>query len=322
MSKELEMSNRPREVRKIKRIDKRYLLTDKQEKFCLEFLRTHDPRQAALNAGYNPQAVDHYVSQLMKFPRVRKYIDDAFEHEYGIKRQTFRAEMIQQLEYIAKAHTREVLNPDGTVKPPSEWSEQGSAAVSEYSVLETPNGLLTRVKFKDNFKAIMLACKLLDTSPVSPPPPTFPQSQEEIPTLKGQNLDQIDDRIMSGISSAMQIKIMRQEKGREQVEKHNISKAENELLAKKEHLVQELQSEQPVEIGPKDDYGLLSSEELGYEEEPDDLPHNPYSSAPLTESEESLVTSRLLRDVGYKKVAGEMAKLDYDAKVLSKQSKS
>ncbi len=183
------------------------VLPKKHEKFAIEFLKTREGTQSAIAAGYPEAKAATYAAHLLKDPKVRKFIDDEIELALASERSLYRKDLIGFLKDMSSACIHEALNDDGSIKPPSQWSERVKAAVSEYSVIDTPNGRLSKIKFWDRHKSIVLTAKLLDINPLQVVEDT---SQVDTTMVNGLTADEIDSNILVGLSSESIAKLQAQ----------------------------------------------------------------------------------------------------------------
>lgn len=54
-------------------------MTEKQKRFCLEYIKDPNATQAAIRAGYNPKSAKSIGSENLTKPDIQKYIQEAFE---------------------------------------------------------------------------------------------------------------------------------------------------------------------------------------------------------------------------------------------------
>jgi hypothetical protein len=50
-------------------------LTPKQHRFCVEYLKDRNGKEAAIRAGYSPKAAAQQAYELLKLPKVRSMVD-------------------------------------------------------------------------------------------------------------------------------------------------------------------------------------------------------------------------------------------------------
>ncbi len=182
-------------------------LPKKHEKFAIEFIKTRNATQSAITAGFAPSRADQAGYSLLRDPKIRKFIDDEIELALGAERPLYRKDLIKFLKDMSSACIHEAINDDGSIKPPSQWSDRVKAAVSEYSVLDTPNGRLSKIKFWDRHKSIILTAKLLDINPIQI---LEDPTKQDTTMVNGLTADQIDDNIVSGLSQEKILQLQEQ----------------------------------------------------------------------------------------------------------------
>lgn len=80
-------------------------MTDRQERFCREYMKDHDARAAALRAGYGARRALRTAGELLNAPEVSAYIKEMEEHA-GKRRVACTPEI---LEYFTKLMRDEVF---------------------------------------------------------------------------------------------------------------------------------------------------------------------------------------------------------------------
>ena len=144
-------------------MDENKALTDKQERFCLEYLTDLNATQAAIRAGYSENTANEQGSRMLAKVNVQKRIAE-LQAERAERLQIQQDDILRELASIAfasPAHYMDVVQVDGTsrilVKPTAEWTEQQKAAVT--SIKNTPNGV--EIRLSDKVKALELLGKHL-----------------------------------------------------------------------------------------------------------------------------------------------------------------
>ncbi len=80
------------------------MLTDKQKRFCTEYLKDLNATQAAIRAGYSPKYANRSADKTMKCEAVKKFIQEALD----TINQTNIAQAEEVLEYLTKTMRGEV----------------------------------------------------------------------------------------------------------------------------------------------------------------------------------------------------------------------
>lgn len=97
-------------------------LTDKQQRFCEEYIIDWNGTRAAIAAGYSEKTAYSIGSENLRKPEIKDYIAECknkIEELAGVSK--LRA--IKQLSRMAFADISEAYNDDGTLKPLSQMSE-------------------------------------------------------------------------------------------------------------------------------------------------------------------------------------------------------
>lgn len=88
-------------------------MTDKQKRFCDEYLIDCNATQAAIRAGYSPKTAYSIGEENLKKPELKTYIDERLEQLRSEK----IADAQEVLEYLTSVmrgeHTEQVLRLDG-----------------------------------------------------------------------------------------------------------------------------------------------------------------------------------------------------------------
>ena len=88
-------------------------VTDKQKRFCDEYLIDCNATQAAIRAGYSPKTAYSIGEENLKKPELKTYIDERLEQLHSEK----TADAQEVLEYLTSVmrgeHTEQVLRLDG-----------------------------------------------------------------------------------------------------------------------------------------------------------------------------------------------------------------
>lgn len=88
-------------------------MTDKQKRFCDEYLIDCNATQAAIRAGYSPKTAYSIGEENLKKPELKTYIDERLEQLHSEK----TADAQEVLEYLTSVmrgeHKEQVLRLDG-----------------------------------------------------------------------------------------------------------------------------------------------------------------------------------------------------------------
>jgi phage terminase small subunit len=98
-------------------------LTEKQKRFCDEYIKLGNAKEAAINAGYSKKTAKSMGAENLTKPDLKKYIDERME-QLASERIMSAQEILERLSLIANAKIKEtvvVANADGyseVEKPP------------------------------------------------------------------------------------------------------------------------------------------------------------------------------------------------------------
>lgn len=109
-------------------------LSDRETKFCHEYVVDFMGSKAARRAGYSGgsgNAARQYAWKLRQNPEIQALIEDlTADHleQLGITKER----VLREMAAIAFSDVREMLTFDGKVSDPDEWSDETAAAVASY----------------------------------------------------------------------------------------------------------------------------------------------------------------------------------------------
>lgn len=100
-------------------------LTPKQRRFVSEYLKDQNGTQAAIRAGYSKKTAQQISSRLLLNVVIRQIIEQKLQkHDITADR------VLQELSRLAFSDLRSLYNPDGSLKPVHEWSDDAARAVA------------------------------------------------------------------------------------------------------------------------------------------------------------------------------------------------
>ncbi len=138
-------------------------MTNKQKRFCEEYLIDLNATQAAIRAGYSPDSARQSGSDNMNNPYIRARIDKAIAEQS--KRTGVNADrVIRELAKIAFVNSDNVIDAD-TAKLKDDVTADDTAAISSVRVKTIPTadgeGVEREIKLADKTKALELLGKHL-----------------------------------------------------------------------------------------------------------------------------------------------------------------
>lgn len=144
-------------------------LTEKQEKFCQEYVIDLNAGAAARRAGYS-EKTDYSIGwENLRKPEIQSRIAE-LRKETASALNITREKVAQELARIAFSDVREVFTEDGALKPISEWPDEVAAAIGSVETDELFEGrgedrekvgVTRKVKTWDKVKAAEALAKLM-----------------------------------------------------------------------------------------------------------------------------------------------------------------
>lgn len=138
-------------------------MTNKQKRFCEEYLIDLNATQAAIRAGYSPKSAHSIATENMQKPAVRVRIDEALATRS--KRTGVNADrVVRELARVAFVNPCDVIDMESaTLK--DDATEDDTAAVASVKVKTIPTadgqGMEREIKMADKLKALELLGKHL-----------------------------------------------------------------------------------------------------------------------------------------------------------------
>ncbi|GAB2774263.1 hypothetical protein GCM10027275_16620 [Rhabdobacter roseus] len=141
-------------------------LTDKQKRFCDEYVLDFNATQAAIRAGYSEKSAREIACRLLTNVDVQKRIEErkaALDAQLENKYLISKARLLDQYAYSGFSDLRGFFNADGTMKPITELSDEQAACLASIEVHEqftyvdgqkAPNGVIKKIKVWDKLRAL------------------------------------------------------------------------------------------------------------------------------------------------------------------------
>lgn len=131
-------------------------MTNKQKRFCEEYLIDLNATQAAIRAGYSSESAYAIGSENMKKPQIRARIDKAIAEQS--KRTGINADrVVRELARIALLNPKNVVNfKDATVLENASDDDLAAVASVRVKIIPTADGLGVEreIKLHDKLKAL------------------------------------------------------------------------------------------------------------------------------------------------------------------------
>jgi len=114
-------------------------LTDKQKRFCEEYVIDFNGLQAAIRAGYAKNSAAGQASELLTKPNISSYVKQ-LQSKLGEACSVSAQDIIEELKKIAFSDINNLLSAGNTIKDITTLENRISAAVSSIKVTEKPDG--------------------------------------------------------------------------------------------------------------------------------------------------------------------------------------
>ena len=88
-------------------------LTEKQKKFCQEYLIDLNAKQAAIRAGYSEDTSGEMGYENLNKPHLRKYIDERLEEAMRNRKTELKTRVLDELEDVAFDEGEIITDKDG-----------------------------------------------------------------------------------------------------------------------------------------------------------------------------------------------------------------
>lgn len=145
-------------------------LTAMQEAYCQSYIKhPENQSQAAIDAGFSPNAAAVKASVMMRDERIQKRIAELMEERN--KRLRVSADyVLLRLVEIDQMDVLDILNDDGSLKPISQWPKIWRTTLSGFDLSSTIinmnedaiENILKKIKWPDKVKNLELIGKHVD----------------------------------------------------------------------------------------------------------------------------------------------------------------
>lgn len=133
------------------------MLTDKEERFCLEYIIDLNATQAAIRAGYSEKTAGSIGHENLKKPEIESFIIE-LKKSRSIRTQITADKVLQELANVGFANLQDYLNGDLTVKNIQILKRKKASAISSIkkTTFESEMGVKTTIEFKlhDKIRAL------------------------------------------------------------------------------------------------------------------------------------------------------------------------
>ncbi len=132
-------------------------LTEKQTRFCQEYVVNLNATQAAIKAGYGKYSAATTALHLLEKPAIQAYVNE-LKQDIGLRLQIRADKVVEELACLAFANLLEFVTPEMKLKDFSVMPPEKFAAIESFSITETewPGGHKTTasVKLHDKIRAL------------------------------------------------------------------------------------------------------------------------------------------------------------------------
>ena len=145
------------------------ILTPKQERFCQEYIKDLNGRQAAIRAGYSEKTANEQASQLLAKLHIASRVAE-LKGESAERLKIDADEILRELHRLAMVDVTQAFDDMGGLKPFKEMPEDVRKAIAGLEVSEifegsgdqrTAIGLLKKIRMWDKPRALELLGKHL-----------------------------------------------------------------------------------------------------------------------------------------------------------------
>ena len=140
-------------------------LTDKQRRFCDEYLIDLNGTQAAIRAGYSKKSAMELGYQLLQKTPVQEYVQQ-LKKERSKRTEVTADRALQELARIGFSDIRRTIGANDRLLDPSEWDDDTAAAIASLEVVQSnkpdePIEHTHKIKTWDKNSALEKLCKHL-----------------------------------------------------------------------------------------------------------------------------------------------------------------
>lgn len=142
-------------------------LTDKQERFCLEYLKDLNATQSAIRAGYSKKTANEQGARLMSDSNILTRLSELKE-ERNKKLEADADYILRRLIEIDKLDIADILADSGDIKPVSEWSDAWKRSIQSLDIQvkteDDINVYIKKIRLPDKLRNLELLGKHIDVS--------------------------------------------------------------------------------------------------------------------------------------------------------------
>lgn len=135
--------------------------TNKELAFIREYVKTNNATQSAIAAGYSENSAETLGCRLLAKPKIQAELSKRLS-QINERVDVKVSDVLKVMKAILTFDPRDLYFPDGSIKPPNEWSDEVAMAIQGFEVTELFDGsgdakhafgMLKKVKLADRMKA-------------------------------------------------------------------------------------------------------------------------------------------------------------------------
>ena len=143
--------------------------TNKELAFVREYVKCNNATQAAISAGYSENSAEALGCRLLAKPKIQAELSrrvTQISERVDVK----VSDVLKVMKAILTFDPRDLYHPDGSIKPPNEWSDEVAMAIQGFDVTELFDGngdarhafgMIKKIKLADRMKAADTLVKVL-----------------------------------------------------------------------------------------------------------------------------------------------------------------
>lgn len=143
------------------------MLTEKQKRFCENYVVDFNATQAAIRVGYSKKTANEQAARLLAKVSVKNYVSE-LKGQLSETVQVTKEQLVSELKKVAFFDIRNIYNIDGALKNVKDFGDDEAAAIAgvdTYDTVEPGSGMILgktqKVKLQNKIQAIERICKML-----------------------------------------------------------------------------------------------------------------------------------------------------------------
>ena len=125
----------------------KYNFTDKQIKFCREYIIDFNGTQAAIRAGYSKKTANEQSSKMLAKVNIQDFIKKLIQEQ--IKRTEITADkVVEEFAKVAFANSKDYYNKNNHLIAVPDLSDDKAAAIAEITFRKIPGGQEDEIKYR------------------------------------------------------------------------------------------------------------------------------------------------------------------------------